>query len=105
MLTGALPLTAGAYAVPAPHSTYVGVALDSETGTVLKTLGRLLDPDCGPLTGMIRSAVTRELGEEMIGVRFTTAAFTPLRPQARKARRGRQCPSPGSPRTTRTHGS
>ena len=32
MLTGALPLTAGAYAVSAQHSTYVEVALDSETG-------------------------------------------------------------------------
>ena len=32
MLTGALPLTAGAYAVSAQHSTYVEVAIDPETG-------------------------------------------------------------------------
>ena len=64
------------YAVPAPHSTYVEVALDAKTGSVLKTLGQLLCLDGGLLRGMIRQALTRELGAEMVGVRITTAAFT-----------------------------
>ena len=53
------------------------VALDAKTGSVLKTLGQLLCLDSGLLRGMIRQALTRELGAEIVGVRLMTAAFTP----------------------------
>jgi hypothetical protein len=38
LLTGVIALTAGAYAVPLPHSTYVEVTLDSRTTRILKLL-------------------------------------------------------------------
>ena len=82
------------------HSTCVEVALDpqSKIGTVLKTLGRLLGLDSWVLRGMIRQAIRRELGAEMMGVRLTTAAFTP-------GTEGKKENRVLSPRTMRTHGS
>ena len=77
ILSGALPLVAGAYAVPAPHSTYVEVALDSKTSSVLKALGRFLGLDGGMWRGMVRQGVARGLGADMVGVRVTTSAYTP----------------------------
>jgi hypothetical protein len=77
ILSGALPLIAGAYAVLLPHSTYVEVALDSKTSLVLKALWQFLGLDSGLFRSMVRQAVARGLGADMVGVRITTSLHTP----------------------------
>ena len=76
LLTGAIALMAGAYAVPLPHSTYVEVTLDPRTTLILKGLWRLLGLDGALFRGLIRYALGRALEADMIGVRVTTSAYS-----------------------------
>ena len=75
LLTGAIALITGAYAVPAPNSTYIEVTLDSRTTRVLKGLRPLLGLDGELFRGLIRHALAQRLSANMIGVRVTTSSF------------------------------
>ena len=76
LLTGAIALIAGAYAVPTPHTKYIEVTLDPRTTRVLKGLWSLLGIDGGLFRGLIRYALEQRLRADMIGVRVTTSAFS-----------------------------
>lgn len=76
LLTGQIPMN-GAYAVLAPHSTYVEFELEAKVGELLKSIRTLLGLDEGLFRGLVRNALQRALGAEVCGIRLTTSAFTP----------------------------
>ena len=76
LLTGAIALIPGSYAVPLPSATYVETPLDPTSTRVLKGLWPLLGLDGDAFRGLIRHALGQCLRADMIGVRITTSAFT-----------------------------
>ena len=76
LLTGAIALIPGSYAVPLPNGTHVEVPLDPTSTRVLKGLGPLLGLDGDAFRGLVRYAFAQCLRADMIGVRITTSAFT-----------------------------